>query len=115
LGYIEKLAGEIVVREARSDGERAAARYVTAVEPFMAATLIDSSAAVTAGGASVRPFMMRVSATGEATGRLVYGRLGAAEELATLDLEGACCWWSAGCCRSARRHGTRRRREWWRC
>ncbi len=99
LGHIEQLAGVIGIREAGSDGERVAAAYIegvlaaagyeTAVEPFTAATRIDSSVALTAGGASVRPFMMRGSATGEATGRLVYGGLGAAEELATLDLEGA--------------------------
>ena len=99
LGHIEQLAGEIGIREAGSDGERAAAAYIegvlaasgyeTTVESFTAATRIDSSVAVTAGGASVRPFMMRGSATGEATGRLVYGGLGAAADLATLDLEGA--------------------------
>ena len=98
LGHIEHLAGEIGVREAGSKGERTAATYIegvlaaagyeTAIEPFTAATRIDTSAA-TAGDVSVRPFMMNGSATGEAAGRLVYGGLGAPEDLAALDLEGA--------------------------
>ena len=99
LGHIEQLALEIGVREAGSAGERAAAAYIegvlaaagyeTTMEPFTASTRTDRSTLVTAGGVSVRPFMMNGSATGEATGRLLYGGLGAPEELAALELVGA--------------------------
>ncbi len=99
LGHIDELALTIGVRDAGSEGELAAARYIegeliaagyaTAIEPFTASTRTDTSVALTAGRVSVRPFMMRGSASGEVIGRLVYGGLGSSSDLAGLELEGA--------------------------
>lgn len=99
MDHIEVLAVEIGSRPAGTEAEREAAAYIegefaeagyeTAIEPFTARTRLDNSAAVTADGETVRPYMMNGSASGEATGRLVYGGLGSAADLEGLDLEGA--------------------------
>lgn len=97
--HIDALSGEIGIRSAGTEAERDAANYIagvleaagyaTTIEPFAVSTNIDGSeVGVDGDDVAVRPFMMNGSATSVASGPLVYGALGAPEDLAGLDVDG---------------------------
>lgn len=100
LEHVRVLASDVGVRAAGTDGEDQAAAYIagvleaagyeTTIEPFPVSTRVDGSRLTIADSSvTVRPFMMTGSATGEATGPLVYGGLGAPEDLADLEVDGS--------------------------
>ena len=99
VAHIDALSGDIGSRAAGTEAERAAATYIagvleaagydTTIEPFAVSTSVDGSTLSAAGeDLSVRPFIMNGSASASASGPLVYGALGAPEDLAGLAVEG---------------------------
>jgi len=99
LEHVEVLASAIGVRAAGTEGEDQAAAYIasvleaagyeTTIEPFPISTRIDGSRITVADSSvTIRPLMMNGSATGEETGLLIYGGLGARADLAGLDIDG---------------------------
>lgn len=98
LQHIQYLAGDLGPRVAGTEAEREAARYIAgvlqdagyeaAIEPFTFVHHYDDSKVVLPDGAVASAFMLDGSATGEVTGRAVFGGMGQADELAGLDLAG---------------------------
>ncbi len=99
VAHVNALVTDIGIRAAGTEGEREAAAYIagvledagydTEIESFPITTRDDNSTVGIDGQElAIRPFMMNGSASGEATGPLLYAGLGAPEDLAPLDVAG---------------------------
>lgn len=99
LAHIQVLAVEIGVRASTTEGERRAAEYIAArleeagyrveIESFSVDAPMDRSTVLLPSGEALPGLALEGSPSASATGRLVDGGLGRAQDLATVDARGA--------------------------